>query len=157
MNQCFSSLPSFKNLCSNSNRMFFLLLLYQRESNKSKKHSLYLKQYYRRLDAQCQCLQQRQILNNALHHPSCSAWQKLQNSQDNQAFITLTWIYCEPFLWLVGKFQPVFDFYLSWVTEDGYITPVQQGMGCPRLIDAAACLVSVSPGRVQEDPTWLCN
>jgi hypothetical protein len=127
-------------MTSNTNRTFLLLLLYQRESNKSKKQSRYLKKYYQRLEAQRQRLRQRRIPRNALHLPSCSVWRQLYNSRGDQAFITLTELDCKTFHWLVCNFHSIFDSYLPWVLEDGYIAPLQLGIGCPRLIDSANCL-----------------
>jgi hypothetical protein len=58
-------------------------------------------------------------------------------SRNDQAFITLKGLKYNNFKWLGGLLKPIHNNESPWVLPNGTIFPIQQRMGCLRLIHGA--------------------
>lgn len=87
----------------------------------------------------------RRIPREALVDPTYSAWEKLYQSRNDQALITVTGFDHRAFAMLLEPFKYLFDNFTPWTgTNDGSnfkrIEPNNLQGGRPRMINASACL-----------------
>lgn len=124
------------------NDFLFLFILCRMEEmqRKRQKHTRYQKKYYKSLDAVRRRLRDRRIPRVALQDPATCSWNRLYNSGNDQALITLTGLDFATFHWLERMFTPIHDNYSPFVSPDGRIVRINNNRGRKRLMNGKDCL-----------------
>ena len=104
------------------------------------------KYFFQSLNLEGRLRHNRGLNRNSLVDPSASPWQKLYDSKDNPALITVTGLDHEAFAELLKFYEPLYNEYTPWTGQcDGTTyrrlrVSVSKGRGRKRIINAAASL-----------------
>ena len=126
-----------------SHRLLLLYLAhcgqYEKKIRTNKKHSRYRKDFLRSLSIEERRWRCRKILRCALIPLNLLPWRKLQASQNDQAYITMTGFDCESFQKILEIFAPMFHGHAPF-DSSGLIVEFEYTTGQKREVTAADCL-----------------
>ena len=126
-----------------SHRLLLLYLAHRGQYGKKirtkKKHSRYRKDFLRSLSIEERRRRSRKIPRCALIPLNLSPWRKLQASQNDQAFITMTGFDCESFQKILEIFAPMFHGHTPF-DSSGSIVEFEYTTDRKRDVTAADCL-----------------
>ena len=104
------------------------------------------KYFYQSLNLEGRLRHSRGLNRSSLVHPHLSPWQKLYDSGDNPALITVTGLDHDAFAELLKFYEPFYNEYSPWTGQNDGTTykrltvSVNKGRGRKRIISAAASL-----------------